>query len=90
VRLTMKRILVGLAVLALAGPAMAYVPGQPNPQLPGLMVFWGLIFVGLGFIYMLPTIVGWHRGVRHLFLLFLGNVLFGTSGIGWFVALGYA
>lgn len=48
-----------------------------------------LLLVLLGF-YFLPWVIGFSRGVAHPWLLFLGNLLFGVSVVGWFIALVYA
>lgn len=41
-------------------------------------------------IYFVPTFIAYGRGIKHRFLLLLGNLLFGLSVIGWFAALVYA
>lgn len=51
----------------------------------------GLILLGLAaLLYFLPAIIGWTRCVKHKGLLLVGNLLFGVSVVGWFVALVYA
>ena len=39
------------------------------------------------FVYFLPTIVGAARGVGRMSVVFLVNLLFGWSLVGWIVAL---
>jgi len=42
--------------------------------------------VGL-LLYFLPTVIGMFRGHDNTFAIFLTNLIFGWTGIGWFVAL---
>lgn len=37
-----------------------------------------------------PTVIGVIRGVKHPWLLFIGNMLFAWTVLGWFIALVYA
>jgi len=50
-------------------------------------VFWGLLIAGIIAIYMLPTIIGLIRGVDHLALVFVVNLLGAPTWVGWFAAL---
>jgi hypothetical protein len=52
-------------------------------------VFASLMLGGFLF-YFLPYFIGKTRGVQHTALLFLGNLIFGVSILGWFAALVYA
>ena len=51
--------------------------------------FWILLFLVLGVVYLLPTIVvvGLIPGVDRLALVFLVNLIGAPTGIGWVVAM---
>lgn len=49
--------------------------------------FWSLIVLTLIVIYLLPTLVGAIRRVDRLALVFLVNLVGGSTGIGWLAAL---
>ena len=49
--------------------------------------FWILAIVALCVIYLLPTLIGALRGVDQLMLVFLVNLIGGTTGIGWPAAM---
>jgi hypothetical protein len=49
--------------------------------------FWVLLVLVLCAVYLLPTIIGAARGVDRLALVFLVNLIGGTTGIGWPAAL---
>jgi hypothetical protein len=49
--------------------------------------FWLFAFVALIVVYLLPTFVGAIRGVDRLALVFLVNLIGGTTGIGWVAAM---
>jgi RsiW-degrading membrane proteinase PrsW (M82 family) len=51
----------------------------------------GLILLALVIVInFIPSFIGFSRGVKHPWLLLLGNFLFGWTVGGWFVALVYA
>lgn len=50
-------------------------------------VFWILLFLALGVVHLLPTIVGLIRGVDRLALVFLVNLIGAPTGIGWVAAM---
>jgi hypothetical protein len=49
--------------------------------------FWVLLILVLCAVYLLPTIIGTARRVDRLALVFLVNVIGGTTGVGWLAAL---
>lgn len=49
--------------------------------------FWVLLILALCAVYLLPTIVGVARRVDRLALVFLVNLIGGTTGVGWLAAL---
>jgi hypothetical protein len=49
--------------------------------------FWILAIAALCVIYLLPTLIGAVRGVDQLMLVFLVNLIGGTTGIGWPAAM---
>ena len=51
--------------------------------------FWILLFLALGVVYLLPTIVvvGPIPGVDRLALVFLVNLIGAPTGIGWVAAM---
>ena len=49
--------------------------------------FWVLLILVLSAVYLLPTIVGMTRRVDRLALVFLVNLIGGTTGVGWLAAL---
>ena len=46
-----------------------------------------ILFVILGIFYFIPTILAFKKGSEHRWIIFLINLVFGLSGIGWFFAL---
>jgi hypothetical protein len=50
-------------------------------------VFWAVLIVLAGVLYLLPTLVGLIRGVDALALVFLVNLIGGTALIGWPAAM---
>ncbi len=78
-----------LALTASAWPALAYAASDAGSQ-GGLLivgVIVGLIFLA---IYFLPALIGRKRGISSGGALFVVNLLFGWSGIGWFICLLWA
>lgn len=55
--------------------------------LAGSPTFWVLAVLVLCAVYLLPTIIGAFRQVDRLALVFLVNLIGGTTGIGWLAAL---
>jgi Superinfection immunity protein len=49
--------------------------------------FWVLLILVLCAAYLLPTIIGMIRRVDRLALVFLVNLIGGTTGVGWLAAL---
>lgn len=49
--------------------------------------FWVLLILVLCAVYLLPTIIGVGRRVDRLALVFLVNLIGGTTGVGWLAAL---
>src|SRR5258708_32685509 len=49
--------------------------------------FWVLPILVLCAVYLLPTIIGVVRRVDRLALVFLVNLIGGTTGVGWLAAL---
>ena len=49
--------------------------------------FWLLLFAGLAVLYFLPSLIGLGRGVDHVGLVVVINVLGGATGVGWLGAL---
>jgi Superinfection immunity protein len=49
--------------------------------------FWVVLILVLCAVYLLPTIIGTARGVDRLALVFLVNLIGGTTGAGWLAAL---
>jgi hypothetical protein len=49
--------------------------------------FWVLLILVLCAVYLLPTIIGVARRVDRLALVFLVNLIGGTTGVGWLAAL---
>ena len=49
--------------------------------------FWIFVFVALGVVYLLPTLIGMIRRVDRLALVFLVNLIGAPTGIGWVAAL---
>jgi hypothetical protein len=49
--------------------------------------FWVLLVLVLCAVYLLPTIIGAARQVDRLALVFLVNLIGGTTGVGWLAAL---
>jgi hypothetical protein len=49
--------------------------------------FWVLLILVLCAVYLLPTIIGLARRVDRLALVFLVNLIGGTTGVGWLAAL---
>lgn len=49
--------------------------------------FWVLLILVLCAVYLLPTITGAARRVDRLALVFLVNLIGGTTGVGWLAAL---
>ena len=50
-------------------------------------ILWILIFVALPVVYLLPTLIGACRRVDRLALVFLVNLIGGTTGVGWLAAM---
>lgn len=50
-------------------------------------VLWILVFIALGVVYLLPTLVGAIRRVDGLALVFLVNLIGAPTGIGWLGAM---
>jgi hypothetical protein len=50
-------------------------------------ILWILIFVALPVLYLLPTLIGLIRRVDRLALVFLVNLIGGTTGVGWLAAM---
>lgn len=50
-------------------------------------VLWILVFMTLGVVYLLPTLVGAIRRVDGLALVFLVNLIGAPTGVGWFGAM---
>jgi hypothetical protein len=49
--------------------------------------FWVLLTLVLCAVYLLPTIIGMARRVERLALVFLVNLIGGTTGVGWLAAM---
>lgn len=49
--------------------------------------YWVLLILVLCAVYLLPTIIGAARRVDRLALVFLVNLIGGTTGVGWIAAL---
>ncbi len=50
--------------------------------------FWTFVFLGLGFLFILPTLIGFFRDVEGKDLVVLLNLLaLITAGAGWFGAM---
>ena len=49
--------------------------------------FWILLILALSAVYLLPTIIGMARRADRLALVFLVNLIGGTTGVGWLAAL---
>ncbi len=49
--------------------------------------FWVLLVLVLCAVYLLPTMIGVARRVDRLALVFLVNLIGGTTGVGWLAAL---
>lgn len=49
--------------------------------------FWVLLILVLCAFYLLPTVIGVVRRVDRLALVFLVNLIGGTTGVGWLAAL---
>jgi len=49
--------------------------------------FWMVLILVLCAVYLLPTIIGTARRVDRLALVFLVNLIGGTTGVGWLAAL---
>ena len=49
-----------------------------------------ILFLFLAGLYLLPTLVGWARGVHDLGMVAVLNILLGWTLIGWAVALALA
>lgn len=50
--------------------------------------FWTFVFLGAGFVFILPTIIGFFRDVERKDLVVLLNLLAPiTAGAGWFGAM---
>jgi hypothetical protein len=49
--------------------------------------FWVVLILVLCVLYLLPTIIGTARRVDRLALVFLVNLIGGTTGVGWLAAL---
>lgn len=47
-------------------------------------------FVFLAGLYLLPTLIGWGRGVHDLGMVAVLNILLGWTLVGWVVALALA
>lgn len=47
----------------------------------------GLLLLWLGGMYLLPSMIGAHRGAAHSTRISMINVFLGWTGIGWIVAL---
>ena len=51
------------------------------------VAFWILLILVLCAVYLLPTIIGMARRVDRLALVFLVNLIGGTTSVGWLAAL---
>jgi hypothetical protein len=49
--------------------------------------FWVVLVLVLCAVYLLPTIIGAARRVDRLAMVFLVNLIGGTTGVGWLAAL---
>jgi hypothetical protein len=49
--------------------------------------FWMMLIVALCAVYLLPTLIGAARRVDQLALVFLVNLIGGTTGVGWLAAM---
>lgn len=67
---------------------------QPVPQSPtneiAIDIFVGLVFLLAGIIYIAPSIVAFRRNHPNRWLIALINVVFGSTILGWGVALVWA
>ncbi len=50
----------------------------------------GILLVIVAFLYFLPSLISDWRGHDSKFAIFLVNLLFGWTFIGWFIALIFA
>lgn len=58
---------------------------KPNER--PIVLLFGLLAI-FGFpIYFLPSFVGAHRDVSMRFALFIANIAFGLTGVGWVILL---
>jgi hypothetical protein len=53
-------------------------------------LLFGLLLIPFGAFHFLPTIIAALRNSRHLLEIFLINLCFSWTGIGWVVALVWA
>jgi Superinfection immunity protein len=49
--------------------------------------FWMMLILALCVVYLLPTLIGVVRQVDQLALVFLVNLIGGTTGVGWLAAM---
>lgn len=54
------------------------------------LIFFFTILIVIGIIYSLPTIIAFHRKHPNRWLIMLVNVVFGTTILGWGIALIWA
>jgi H+/Cl- antiporter ClcA len=68
---------------------------QPVSQTPmeshtGDLLIVGIVFIIIGMIYILPSIVAFHRYHPNRWLILVINFAFGGTIIGWGIALAWA
>jgi hypothetical protein len=57
-----------------------------TPDLTAGLILVAIVLVG----NFIPSMIGFSRGVAHPWLLLFGNIIFGWTVLGWFIALVYA
>jgi len=53
-------------------------------------LLFGLLLIPFGAVHFLPTIIAAMRNSRHLLTIFLINLCFGWTAVGWVIALVWA
>jgi hypothetical protein len=76
--------------LALPCPAVAVANVTRDDENYGAAIFMLAYLVVLGLVYVLPSIIAFLRGHANRWVIFLINVFFGATGLGWLAALIWA
>ena len=82
-----------LTSIALSIAATVFNAGGKEMTLGGNVLFFSIAFIAaevLLYIYFLPSIIAIENNHRNVYFIYVCNLLFGITVIGWFVVLVFA